>query len=163
MDFASWDPEEELTHCLEIHHPSIWNADPPPYLAYEEEQPTFGNIISGPELRGLLKALTWPKYASLDPIMVRTTARCKMLKMWFTGDGYMRMVAVMGSKKDLENGREVPIIWSGIKMTPERENERTEEERARSRLLDEEQKAKEAAERKKSREEWDRHNAACLR
>ena len=102
----------------------------------------------GVEIVRTIKSFRRPKYASLDPIIVKTTGRSRRVKMCFAGDGYMRMQLTMGTKKDLEKGWGVQVIWSGIQDRTERSDQPHKAYEAREADL-----AKMAAAAKKVKEE----------
>ncbi|KAI1559142.1 hypothetical protein PtrEW4_011880, partial [Pyrenophora tritici-repentis] len=168
MDFAEWDEPTDPAHKMNFYDPSCRTADNPLYKM-RDMQPSFGDIdidCGGAELRGSLKKFTWPEYASLDPIIVKTTGRSRRLKMWFTGDGFMRMELLMGSKDDFRNECGVPVIWSGIEMTEFRSQEEAKEWRAERKAMEEEEekerKAALVAAEKKKQEERAKDEAARL-
>ena len=79
------------------------------------------------ELEGKLKAFDMPQHASLDPIIVKTTSRCRRIKMWFAGNGCMRMQCEMGSKADFRNGDTTTVVWSCLQRTKERKEREAKE------------------------------------
>jgi hypothetical protein len=84
--------------------------------------------------------------------VVKTTSRCREMKIWFAGQGCMRMQCVVGSKADIENGDAETVGWSGVHMTKARKDEEMavfREKLKRKRKEMEERRKLEAAERQK--------------
>jgi hypothetical protein len=109
---------------LEFHNPS--SEAQRQYKIYGcmcHDLSTLGYIMSPKELRGTLKVIEMPKYASFEPVVIKTTGRCRELKIWFAGNGLFRMQCVVGSKADIEAGTAETIIWSGVQMTKTRAEE----------------------------------------
>jgi len=118
----------------------------------------FDGYISGLEgMLGVLKPFKFPKYASLDPIVIKTTGRSREVTIWFAEAGYMRMEMTMGSKEDIRNGKGVEVIWSGIQNRSERKDWPHKVFEAKEAKLQKRRKRKEekmaAANKKKAEEE----------
>jgi hypothetical protein len=58
-------------------------------------------------------------------VVIKTTSRCREMKVWFAGHGLFRMRCVVGGKADIEAGTAERMIWSGVQMT---KRQREEEE-----------------------------------
>jgi len=113
----------------------------------------FGGIINDVKgLQGKLKAFDMPRHASLEPITVKTTSRCRQIKMWFAGNGYMRMQCEMGSKDHFRNGYTTTVLWSCIQKTKERQEREAEELEVKWAKQEEEAKAIEAKQRQEQKE-----------
>ena len=93
-----------------------------------------------------------PRHASLEPITVKTTSRCRQIKMWFAGNGYMRMQCEMGSKDHFRNGYMTTVLWSCIQKTKERQEREAEELEVKWAKQEEEAKAIEAKQRQEQKE-----------
>jgi hypothetical protein len=80
----------------------------------------FGMIVGYKELTGRLQErLEWPsdgKFADLKSVVMKTEAACGELRIWFGGDGDMRLAC------NLSKGRKKPTVcsFSGIQMTREK-------------------------------------------
>lgn len=119
--------------------------------------------MQGPkEMKGELKPFDWPQYASLDPIVVKTTVRCRMYKIWFAGNGYMRMQCKVRGKGEGAQEEAEMITWSCIQVIRERkdeehrlwliEGEKIERAEAEHRLREERERIEEATFRAELRE-----------
>ena len=152
LDFKYW----ELNRKMEFYDPNSKDHDG-----------KCGGIIDDiRELQGKLKAFDMPQHASLEPIIVKMTSRCRRIKMWFAGNGYMRMQCETGSKADFRNGCTTTVVWSCLQRTKERKERKIRElpakqakheaeveaRQAKKRQEEQEKQAKELEEKKKRRE-----------
>jgi hypothetical protein len=120
LEFKNW----EVNRTMHFHDPAMTREQVQQacWCKYHIVE-GFGHINAPREPKGLFKPFDWPQYASLDPIVVKTTSRSREMKMWFAGQGCMRMQCVVGSKADIENGDAETIVWSGVHMTEARKDE----------------------------------------
>ncbi|KAH6868571.1 hypothetical protein BKA58DRAFT_421835 [Alternaria rosae] len=116
---------------------------------------TFGTIVGPRHIKGEIKPFDWPQEALLEPIVVRTSSRCREVKMWFAGNGYMRMQYDMGSVDELANGQASTVTWNAIQMTKEHKEREHKEFMVRRKKQEEEIRVKQAEEmrRRKIEEE----------
>ena len=138
VDFKYW----EQNRALEFYDPNS-----------KFHNGKCGGIIDDvKELQGKLKAFDMPQHASLEPITVKTTSRCRQIKMWFAGNRCMRIQCEMGSKAHFRNGWPTTVVWSCIQKTKERQEGEAEEWRVKWAKQEEEAKAKEAKQRQEQKE-----------
>ncbi|KAI4694095.1 uncharacterized protein J4E84_002675 [Alternaria hordeiaustralica] len=115
---------------------------------------TYGTIVGPRQIKGDFKPFDWPQEASLEPIVVKTSSRCREIKMWFAGNGYMRMQCDMGSVEELANGQAKRVTWNAIQNTKEHKEREQKAFMARRRREDEEFRVRQAeAIRRREREE----------
>jgi hypothetical protein len=90
------------------------------------------------------------QYTNLEPIIGQTTARCRRYKIWFAGNGFMRMQCKIGGKGKDEQEHAATITWSCVQINEERTMRENAELQARFK--------KEQAEGRKQQEEMDQEN-----
>jgi hypothetical protein len=71
---------------------------------------TFGTIVGSRHIKEEIEAFGWPQESSIEAIVVLMSNPCREVKIWFAGNGYMRMQCEMGTREKLANGQPTTAI-----------------------------------------------------